>query len=113
MALDCRGNLYDRHDGVSVDGPGDYIWVLTPADAEVTIINGINTDICEVNISHSEDEFWGVNYLGENEVISPGNSFTVPDIPTGVYDLQAVGCNEIDFNQLDVNLTGVYSWTVQ
>jgi hypothetical protein len=113
MALDCRGDLYDRHDGVTVDGQEDYVWVLAPADAEVIIVNGTNADICEVNISHSEDEIWGVNRLDENVTISPGSSYSIPDIPTGIYDLKATGCNEIEYEKLNVDLSGAYSWTVQ
>jgi hypothetical protein len=113
MALDCRGDLYDRHDGVTVDGQGDHIWVLEPADAEVLIINSTNADICEVNISHTEDDLWGVNQLDEEEVIVPNGSFTIPDIPVGVYDLKATGCDEVEYEQLNVDLSGLYSWTVQ
>jgi tRNA A-37 threonylcarbamoyl transferase component Bud32 len=113
MAMDCQDNVYDQHYKLPLDGQGDYMWVLAPADAEVIIINGSSVDICNVNISHSEDDHWGINYLDENEVITPGDSFSVPKLPTGVYDLRAVDCNDTEYKQLDINLFGAYSWTVQ
>ncbi len=113
MALDCRDDVYDLHYGITTDGQGDYTWVLEPADGEILVINGTNLDICEVYISHAEDDYWGVSRLDDEEVIVPNGSFTIPDIPIGVYDLKAIGCDDVEYEKLNIDLSDVYSWTVQ
>jgi len=78
------------------------------------IINDTETSVCYVYLSPTKSDEWGEDQLGEENIIDPGNSFTLTDIPAGTYDLLAEDCDE---NQMGVvygaDITeGGYTWTV-
>jgi len=78
----------------------------------VEIINELDVDICEAYVAAEDESTWGPNQL--DDPIAPGDSFTLNNIPEGVYDLQTVDC---DGNTLEESfgedLAGQdFTWTI-
>jgi hypothetical protein len=51
-----------------------------------------STDICELYLSPASQEDWGVDQLAGN-TIPAGQQFQLNNIPAGLYDAKAVGCD--------------------
>ncbi len=68
-------------------------WVVTDDDfsgaARLVVVNNSSYTIGYLFVSPSSDSTWGSNQLG-TFVISPGDSFTIENIPDGIYDFLAV-----------------------
>jgi pimeloyl-ACP methyl ester carboxylesterase len=81
--------------------------------AELTLINDTGTDVCYVLISSVENEDWGEDWLGSDEVLSPGDSRTF-QVPVGTYDLAAADC-EKNFltEQHAVDISGMMEWIIE
>jgi hypothetical protein len=59
-------------------------------------------EICELYLSPTGVEEWGVDQLGE-ATIAASATFTLTDIPAGTYDAKVVGCNgEESVAELDI-----------
>jgi hypothetical protein len=63
------------------------------SEVDITIANRSPDDVCYVLISSTTDDSWGLDRLGESEVIAPGAS-RVFNLENGTYDLQLETCNE-------------------
>lgn len=58
----------------------------------VRIVNELSLAVCFVQMSPSTDPTWGDDWLGPDEVISPGASRSF-DVPTGApYDVRVSAC---------------------
>ena len=71
---------------VSSNGDGDPF--------TLTINNNSDARICYVLLSPTENDQWGDDWLGENNVIDPGASWTF-DVPGTPHDLMVMDCDEI------------------
>lgn len=60
---------------------------------QVTIVNQTPVDICYVHISPVSSDSWGDDWMGEDEVIAPGDERAF-DVPGGVYDIAAFDCGD-------------------
>ncbi|PKN90694.1 MAG: hypothetical protein CVU44_22535 [Chloroflexi bacterium HGW-Chloroflexi-6] len=49
-------------------------------------------DICELYLSPASQEEWGVDQLA-GQTIAVGAEFTLKNIPAGLYDAKAIGCD--------------------
>jgi pSer/pThr/pTyr-binding forkhead associated (FHA) protein len=49
---------------------------LPPGMSTVQIVNNYSVPVCFINISSSEEENWGGNWLLEGEILQPGSSIT-------------------------------------
>ena len=82
----------------------------TPGEIAALKINVSNQspyDICYVQISGSEQEEWGKDWLGEQEKIAPGASKTF-NVDAGTYDVQVMTCEQYTlatFWDIDSNTT--------
>ena len=82
----------------------------TPGEISTLKINISNQspyDICYVQISGSEQEEWGKDWLGEQEKIAPGASKTF-NVDAGTYDVQVMTCEQYTlatFWDIDSNTT--------
>jgi hypothetical protein len=86
--------------------------VGTPAS--VTLINDSSTDICFFYVSPSDSDEWGDDRLGEDNVVSPGESFTVENVDPGTYDFLARDCdgNDLDTEEgVEVGAGQPITWT--
>jgi hypothetical protein len=76
------------------------------------VYNDSGVVICYLLISPTEEEEWGEDWLGPNEMIGVGGSYTL-EVPPGTYDLMAADCES---NQIDIewraDLTEDMTWTV-
>jgi hypothetical protein len=61
--------------------------------AAYVFTNTGSVDICELYLSPASQEEWGVDQLaGQN--IAVGEKFTLRNIPAGLYDAKAIGCDD-------------------
>jgi len=71
---------------------------LTAAPAaggfQLTVDNFSGYDICYVQISSSDSDSWGEDWLGGEELIYSDNS-RVFDVPEGTYDVKLSDCDEV------------------
>ena len=80
--------------------------------AFVTLVNRADRDICYVFISPSGAAEWGADWLGAEQMITPGASYTF-QAPAGRYDVRAEDCGEAALDeQYEVVLEGDLLWTV-
>jgi len=80
--------------------------------ATLVLENDSEETICYVLISPAENDNWGEDWLGDSETIEPGQSHTL-DVPVGVYDLQALDCDENELaTEWDTALNGTTTWTI-
>ncbi len=82
---------------------------------DLVIQNESSTPVCYVYVSPNESDEWGEDQLGEANILMTGDTFTVTDVPYGLYDYQALDC---DSNVLDqhygVDLsTDTYTWVIR
>ncbi len=78
------------------------------------IVNETDLTICYVYISPTDAAEWGDDRLGADNVIGAYETFTITDIPVGMYDLRADDCdNNTLVQQFGVEMTtaGV-TWTI-
>jgi hypothetical protein len=68
--------------------------------------------ICFVFISPATSEEWGDDWLGDEETIEPGDTYTF-DVIVGTYDLEARDCDDNALvTETDVDLDEVTEWTI-
>ncbi len=60
--------------------------------AQFTFTNTGSVEICELYLSPVNTQNWGPDQL-ESKTIPAGEKFTLNNIPAGMYDAKAVGCN--------------------
>ncbi len=80
----------------------------------VEVINHSSVEICYVYISPTTSSEWGLDQLGAENTIPAGSSFTIQNIPPGLYDLRADDCSnrEIDTAPgVRVNAGQTVTWT--
>ncbi|MBN1487290.1 MAG: hypothetical protein JW981_06570 [Anaerolineae bacterium] len=66
----------------------------TSSPVEITISNQSPYDVCYVYISSEDSESWGEDQLGDQAIISPGESRSFERDP-GTYDVLLKDCEEI------------------
>lgn len=49
--------------------------------------------ICYFYMTFSSETEWGEDRLGESDVIYPGETYTLTDVPFGIFDAQALDCD--------------------
>ena len=92
--------------------------VMTPTPettqvGTVVLVNRSERDVCFVYIAPTESEDWGEDWLGEDEVVSPGSTRTFT-VTAGTYDLLAADCAaEVLSEQYEVTVSGVVEWKVE
>ncbi|MDY7078893.1 MAG: hypothetical protein SXV54_18420 [Chloroflexota bacterium] len=85
-----------------------------PSDETATLIleNESGETICFVLVSLATKDEWGDDWLGDAEVIEPGNTRKF-DVPVGIYDLEARDCDDnVLVTEWDVELDGTVEWTI-
>jgi hypothetical protein len=85
-----------------------------PLERTATLLleNESSDTVCYVLISPAEEAEWGDDWLGESNVIQPGDSHTF-EMPAGIYDLEARDCDgEALATEWDQDLDGTVTWTI-
>lgn len=84
--------------GESTEAPAGDIVAAFP------FTNTGEVDVCEIYMAPSGETSWGPDQL-EGKTIPAGETFTLNNIPTGVYDISVVFCNgsEATVEQVDVH----------
>ncbi len=85
--------VLDEQYNVSVSG--SYQWELYDTYYSFDIINNLPEDICIINISPSNADSWGEDWLG-GDVIPAGTTYTFYYVYAGTYDLRAIDCYNFD-----------------
>ncbi|MCP4542480.1 MAG: hypothetical protein GY832_35610 [Chloroflexi bacterium] len=84
----------------------------TEETASLVIENESEGTICYVLISPEDDDDWGNDWLGDSDVIGPGDSHTF-EVPVGLYDVEARDCdNEVLATEWAQDLDGTVTWTI-
>lgn len=62
--------------------------------AEFYIVNDtVESIICYFYLAYSSDPEWGPDQLGEEDVIYPGETYTLTHVPPGIFDAKAEDCD--------------------
>ncbi len=102
LAEDCYGIDSTVEYGVTIDN--DMWWEINTWDGSTSggstyysfdIINNLPEDICIINISPSNADSWGEDWLG-GDVIPAGTTYTFYYVYAGTYDLRAIDCYNFD-----------------
>lgn len=94
-ALDCQERQVAMEVAVQVDA--EATWTIAPAPRPegealtVTVDNRTSIDLCHVYITGIEADTWGIDWLGGDEVIAPGDRRTF-GLAEGAYDVSVVDC---------------------
>jgi hypothetical protein len=96
-SLACLGST-EEPTAVPTEAPPPTPVPEEPEEPEVEggsldIANYTEEPICFVYISPADTEDWGPEQLGEGNVIAPGDTFTITNIPPAAYDIKAEDCN--------------------
>lgn len=87
-----------------------------PAVVTVDLIveNQSDRPICYLYVSPSDLEDWGPDKLGSGSVVTPGQTFTLSDVESGVYDFKVEDCEHKIIDLLyTVNLDySDYTWMI-
>lgn len=95
----------------NVDFEGEMTWTIIGVGS-LEVVNESEDTIAYLYISPSDSTTWGDDWLGA-DVIDPGASYIVGDVPRGVYDIKAADPDEDNIEILyKVTLYGQSSWTV-
>ena len=90
ITVDTAWQLTDQ--GLVMDGMVDD--GLTEGDSfSLDVANESDYDLCYVYISSSTGEEWGADWLGEGEIIVPGDFWSSGDIPAGPHDIKLETCS--------------------
>ena len=119
-ADDCEGNTLREEYGITLRS-GTYPWTFSDsgvtssggsATASLEIINNSSSNVCYLYVSPSEDTEWGDDQLG-SDIVASGATFTLRNIPPGIYDLRADDCEGNTLSQeFGIILeSGTYPWT--
>ena len=107
--VDCNQNILTHE--WSFDLSASKNWTMTDP-VTLTVTNTSSSSVCSVNISATEADSWGGNWLGENNPITSGSSFDISVLP-GTYDLRVQDCNKNTLTmEWDYDLTASKSWTI-
>jgi serine/threonine protein kinase len=66
----------------------------TGAETLLVIDNQSAQTVCELYVSPRDSDTWGDNQLNPDTVIASGDTFTLEGVPSGVYDMQVLDCNQ-------------------
>jgi serine/threonine protein kinase len=66
----------------------------TGTETSLVIDNQSTQTVCELYVSPRDSDTWGDNQLDPDTVIASGDTFTLEGVPSGVYDMQALDCNQ-------------------
>jgi hypothetical protein len=100
-----------RWDGQSVRASEQFtISRQAPPSATLILHNNTGAGICWVYFSPPA-EGWGDDRLGPTETVSAGQTRSW-GIAEGTWDLKAVGCNDQEYIESRVNISGTYFWEV-
>jgi hypothetical protein len=110
LLRDCEGNLLGSREQLALTQ--DVTWTLIDESAPrvaLTVVNNLDTDLCEVQISPPESAYWGGSWLPA--VLGPGETAVI-NPPQGSYDLKALSCELDEIVLHGVGLTSDYEWAV-
>jgi serine protease Do len=80
--------------------------------ATLILENDSTETICYVLISPADTDEWGDDWLGESDVIEPGDTHTF-ESPAGIYDLEARDCDgKALATEWDQDLDETVTWTI-
>lgn len=65
----------------------------TGTSGDFYVTNLSTAVICYFFMALSTDSQWGSDYLGNQGLINPGETFTISNMPFGAYDAQALDCD--------------------
>lgn len=87
--------------------------LTTAAAAEsVTVVNKSDWTLVHFYLSASEDDEWGPDQLGD-EVIEPGGSFTLKQIPCDTYDVKLIDEDDDECVVSEVDIcSGKEQWVI-
>lgn len=101
----------------ATEAPADEEVEAQPAGGDGELVsleinNQTDTPICFVYISATEATEWGEDQLGTDNTVAAGGTFTITDIPAGIYDLRADDCSHNPLAQeFEIAFeTGTYTW---
>ena len=77
-----------------------------------TFTNGGSSDVCFLNISPTVSTFWGADWLGPEQIVTPGTSVTF-DLPPTAYDVRGLDCDGAAIFQDVVQLQVATTYTYQ
>ncbi|MBC7572301.1 MAG: hypothetical protein H7319_21610 [Spirosoma sp.] len=77
----------------------------------ITIKNTTKFGIDNIYLSPDEEEHWGEDLLGENEILKPGATIEV-EVDCGKWDVRLVAEDESDCQIEDVTLCNADTWNV-
>ncbi len=63
--------------------------VVAKGGATITVSNESRWEIHHLYLSSTDDQYWGPDQLGE-DIIRPGHTFKLTDIPCNKYDVKVV-----------------------
>ena len=72
----------------------DGITFISPSQAAVQVVNNTYMDVCYVFISPSTEDDWGEDWLGDEEVIEPGDIRTFSVDVDQIVDIQVLDCQQ-------------------
>ena len=67
---------------------------ISPSQAGVQVVNNTYMDVCYVFISPSTNDDWGEDWLGDEEVIEPGDIRTFSVDVDQIVDIQVLDCQQ-------------------
>lgn len=87
-----------------VEISGEFTWTVSEVDLSepsvgdgepftVRVENKTTEDICYIYIANSDEDSWGDDWLGDDELLAPGGDLSF-EVPGGTYDIQALDCDE-------------------
>jgi hypothetical protein len=124
-ADDCSSTTLAEEYGIVLTG-GLFTWTVsgtggtgstggtagTGGAGSVTLINNSSQTVCYLYISPSSSSDWGPDQLG-SDVIGPGNSYSITNMPFGTYDLRAEDCSGNALaERFEVEINGPIEWTL-
>jgi len=80
---------------------------------ELVAYNESSIELCYIYISPTTSDDWGDDWLGDKEVISPGDGIRIFYVAPGVYDLLARDCDGEDVAaENEIELDSQTDWTI-
>lgn len=108
-ALDSVAELY----GVTIGRQG-YAWALSGALnlATLELVNDSTGTVCYVQISPATADTWGADWLGEEEIVRPGDG-RLFELTPDVYDVRALDCDQNTLKEeYGIDAQGAIRWFV-
>lgn len=83
-----------------------------PTRHSLQVENASSQAICYLYLSYADDDSWGPDQLGSSRILYPGNSFTLTNIRSGVYDIKARTCDGEVVTRFGIRVYEDKIWTL-